>query len=93
MIEERAAAMCSERMRSTVAKKGGVPVGGGTEDIARVEDIIKDEDSPLFGSTKRDGERDPELPPGDCNGEVQSRLRDVLLGSGVTHPGPPTTGL
>ena len=81
--------MCSERMRSTVAKKGGgsFSVGGGIEDIVRVEDIIKDEDSPPFGRTEREGERDPELPSGECNGEVQSWLRDVLLVPGVKYPG------
>ena len=49
------------------------------EDIVRDEDIIKDEDSPPLGGAERDGERDPELPPGECNGEVQSWLQGVLL--------------
>lgn len=56
-MEERAAIMCSERMRWTVAKKGGSSLGGGMEDIFRGEDI-KDEESPPFGRTERDGERD-----------------------------------
>lgn len=75
-IEERAAVTCSERMRSTVAKKEGptFPLGGGIEDIVRVEDIIKVEDSPPFGRTGRDGERDPELGSGECSGEFQSWL-------------------
>ena len=89
MIEERAAITCSERMRSTVAKKGGslFPVGGGIADIVRVEDIVRDEDSPPFGMTERDGERDLELSSGECNGEVQAWLRDVLLVPGVKDPG------
>jgi len=80
--------MCSERMRSTVAKKGGplFRVGGGAEDTARVEDIISDEDSPPFGRTELDGERDLEFTSGECNGEVQSWLRDVLLVPGVRYP-------
>ena len=88
MIDERAAIMCSERMRSTVAKKGGssFPVGGGIEGIVRVEDIIRDEDSPPFGRTERDGERDPQLLSGECSGEVQSWLREVLLVPGVKYP-------
>lgn len=89
VIEERAAVMCSKRMRSTVAKKGGSssPRGGDTEDIVRIEDIIRVEDSPPFGSAERDGERDLELPPGECNGEVQSLLRDIRPVPGVKHPG------
>ena len=81
LIEERAAIMCSERMRSTVAKKGGsrFSVGGGTEDIFKVEDIIRDEDSPPSGRAERGGELDLELSSGECNGEVQSWLRGVLL--------------
>jgi hypothetical protein len=79
VIEERAAVKCSERMRSTVAKKGifSFSLGRGTEDIARFEVIIKVEDSPPFGRSEREGERDPELASGECNGEVQSWLRDV----------------
>ena len=67
VIEERAAITCSERMRPTVAKKGGSSflVGGG------MEDIVRDEVSPPFGRTERDGDRDLE-PSGECNGEVQS---------------------
>ena len=74
--------MCSERIRSTVAKKGGslFPVGGGIEDIVRVED------NPPFGRTEHDGERDLE-PSGECNGEVQSRLRDILLVPRVRYSG------
>ena len=89
MIEERAATMCSERMRSTVAKKGGpsVRVGGGVEDPVAVEDIISDEDSPPFGRTERDGERDLEFSSGEYSGEVQSWLRDVSLVPGVRYPG------
>ena len=88
MIEERAAVMCSERMRSTVAKKGRLSfsLGRGMELIVRVEDIIKVEDSPPLERTEFDGERDPELGPGECNGEVQSRLRDVRFVPGVKHP-------
>ena len=91
MIEERAAAMCSERMRSTVAKKAGpsFSVGGCIEDIVRVEDIIRDEDSPPFGMTERDGEREP---CGECNGEVQSWLQGVLLVPRAPCP-VPTAGL
>ena len=65
------------------------PVGGGIEDIVRVED------SPPFGRTEHDGERDLE-PSGECNGEVQSRLRDVLLVPGVRYSGSrdaPVAGL
>ena len=58
VIEERAAMMWSERIRSTVAKKGGSSLGGGVEDIAIDEDIIRDEDSPPFGRIGYDGERD-----------------------------------
>jgi len=68
VIEERAAVMWSERIRSTVAKNGGSSLGGGMEDTAEDDDIIKDEDSPPFVS---DGERDLQ-PSGECNGEVQS---------------------
>ena len=89
VIEERAAVMCSERMRSTVAKKGGssFSLGGGMEDIVRVEDLIRVEDRPPFWGTGREGERDPELGSGECNGEVQSWLPDVRLVPGVKHPG------
>lgn len=59
MIEERAAVKWSERMRSTVAKKGGSSLGGGMEDIVMDEDIIRDEDSPPFDGIEREGERDP----------------------------------
>lgn len=87
--------MCSERMRSTVSKKGGSSFsgGGGIEDIVRVEDIIRVEDNPPFGRAERDGERD--LDPGECSGEVQSWLRDVRLVPGVKYPGlgcPPVAG-
>jgi hypothetical protein len=54
------------------------------EDIANVEDIIRDDESPPFGRTGRDGERDLRLPSGECNGEVHSVLRDA---AGVTYPG------
>jgi hypothetical protein len=57
------------------------------DDIVIIEDIIRVEDSPPFGKAERDGERDPELPPGECNGEVQSLLRDVRVVPGVVHPG------
>lgn len=67
------------------------------EDIVRVEDIIKVEDSPPFEEVEHDGERDPELRSGECNGEVQSWLRDdVRLVPGVKHLGPwclPAAGL
>ena len=52
MIEERAAIMCSKRMRSTVAKKGCSSLEGG------MEDIVRKEDSPSFGRAESDGERD-----------------------------------
>ena len=63
--------MWSERIRSTVAKKGGSSLGGGMEDIATDDDIIRDEDSPPLGRIENDGEREPR-PSGECNGEVQS---------------------
>lgn len=85
MIEERAAIMCSERMRSTVAKKGG-SFGGGVEDLFRVEDIIRDEDNPPLGRSGPDEEQDLELRSGECNGEVHSRLRGVLFVPRVKHP-------
>jgi len=74
--------MWSERIMSTVAKKGGSSLGGGMEDIAIDDDVIRDEDSPPFGRIRRDGERDLQ-PSGECNGEVQSWPRDVVLDPGV----------
>jgi hypothetical protein len=74
VIEEQAALMCSERMRSMVAKKEGssFSLRGGMEDIAKVEEIINDADSPPFEKVECEGGRDPGLPPGECSGEVQS---------------------
>jgi hypothetical protein len=85
-------------MRSIVAKKGTLSFspGGGMEGIVRVEVIIKVEDSPPFGKTEPDGERDLELGSGECNGEVQSLLRDVPPVPGEKHSGlwrPPDAGL
>lgn len=57
VIEERAAIMCSDRMRSTVAKKGGSSLGGGMGDTDR-DEAIRDEDRPPFGRAERDEERD-----------------------------------
>jgi len=74
--------MWSERMRLTVAKNGGSSLGGGIEDIAIDDDIVRDEDSPPPGRIGRDGERDLQ-PSGECNGEVQSWPRDVLLVPGL----------
>jgi len=66
------------------------------EVIFKVEDIIRDEDSPPSGRAEHNGERDLELSSGECNGEVQSWLRGVPLVPGVLYPGPcavPTAGL
>jgi hypothetical protein len=58
-----------------------------------MEDIASVEDSPPFGGTESEGERDLS---GECNGEVQSWLRDVVLVLGVKYPvhwGAYTAGL
>ena len=80
MIEERAAVMCSDRMRSTVAKKAGppFPVGGHIEDVVTVE-VTRGDGSLPFSITEPDGE---------SSGEVRSRLQGVLLVPGLLYPVP-----